>query len=75
MTQPIENLTISYYDPDGVFHGGDRVELHPGTDAWMQGDRYGTVVDTLETGYVTVRMDKSSRILRCPPELLRNLPL
>ena len=30
---------------DGVTYGvGDRVELHPGTDLWMQGARYGEVV-------------------------------
>lgn len=23
---------------------GDRVKLHPATDAWMRGDRYGTVL-------------------------------
>jgi hypothetical protein len=25
---------------------GRRVELHPATDAWMSGDRYGTIVRT-----------------------------
>jgi hypothetical protein len=25
---------------------GQRVELHPGMDAWMMGDRYGVVVKT-----------------------------
>ncbi len=23
---------------------GDRVQLHPATDAWMRGDRYGEIV-------------------------------
>lgn len=60
---------------------GTRVQLHAATDAWMQGDRYGTVVglgrargyrDTF-TGKVEkirpvrVKLDKSGRILRFHP--------
>ena len=26
---------------------GDRVQLHPATDEWMQGDRYGEVVGAI----------------------------
>ena len=37
------------------FRKGDRVEVHPGTDLWMRGARYGTVVKT--TKFVTVKMD------------------
>ncbi len=29
-----------------TYKTGDRVELHPGTDLWMRGARYGTVVRT-----------------------------
>ncbi len=33
------------YGYDGLAYGvGDRVELHPATDMWMRGVRYGTVV-------------------------------
>lgn len=50
---------------------GERVELHPGTDAWMSGDRYGEIVAVVEHhGRVTcvrVRMDKSGRVLRLDP--------
>lgn len=46
---------------------GARVELHPGTDAWMSGDRFGTVVRTSST-HTTVKMDKSGRSLRMPHE-------
>ncbi len=48
---------------------GNRVELRPGLDAWMQGDRYGTIVRKLqqrawedEPRY-RVKMDKSQRTL------------
>lgn len=35
---------------------GDRVELHPGCDLWMQGARYGTVVGTSLTSEDRVRV-------------------
>ena len=31
------------YDGNG-YGVGDRVEIHPGTDLWMRGARFGTVV-------------------------------
>lgn len=35
----------SVYGYDGSHYGvGDRVELHPATDLWMRGARYGVVV-------------------------------
>lgn len=62
------------------FAKGDRVELHPATDAWMMGDRYGTVVrvgpyveESLAPGQtivVRVRMDRSGRMLKCHPDYL-----
>lgn len=39
---------------------GARVELHPATDLWMRGDRYGTVTK-LGRLFVHVRLDKSER--------------
>lgn len=41
---------------------GDRVQLHPATDAWMRGDRYGRVARVSNT-YLTLAMD-SRRILK-----------
>jgi hypothetical protein len=39
---------------------GMRVELHPATDRWMMGDRFGEIV-ALQTGpeWVRVKLDKS----------------
>lgn len=54
MVEPI----IGY---DGKPYGiGDRVEIHPGTDLWMMGARYGEVVGTSITSNDRVRvvMDK-----------------
>jgi len=56
---------------------GMRAELHPATDAWMRGDRYGDIVsvsaksrsfidpsDPRNGRIFAVRMDRSGRILR-----------
>ncbi len=47
------------YDGNG-YNVGDRVEIHPGTDLWMQGARYGEVVGRSQTPKDRVRviMDK-----------------
>lgn len=42
----------------------NRVELHPATDAWMQGDRYGSIQARWENGDVLVRLDKSDKLKR-----------
>jgi len=53
---------------------GDRVQLHPATDRWMMGDRYGVVTDhrVLVVGRSTraeahneykVKLDKSEKTL------------
>ena len=55
---------------------GMRAELHPGTDAWMRGDRYGDIVsvsrrsrsyldpsDPRNGHTFRVRMDRSGRTL------------
>lgn len=44
---------------------GPRVESHPATDAWIMGDRYGTVVK-VGAAYVHVRMDRSGRVRKFP---------
>jgi hypothetical protein len=47
------------------FSVGDRVELHPATDAWMRGDRYATVTKTGRK-YVHVLSDHGNRYA-CEP--------
>lgn len=37
---------------------GDRVEIHPGTDLWMMGARYGTVQSIVPTEAEAKRMDR-----------------
>ena len=37
-----------------------RVELHPATDAWMSGDRFGTIVKV--GGRLHVKMDRSGKV-------------
>ena len=56
---------------------GKRVELHPATDAWMMGDRYGEIVgvskrarsfldprDPRNGHTFRVKMDRSGKVLR-----------
>jgi len=43
------------------------VELHPATDAWMSGDRYGAIVARRVNGEILVRMDKSQRLYWVTP--------
>jgi len=42
---------------------GKRVQLHPATDAWMRGDRFGTVVK-VGRKLISVKMDVSGRTLK-----------
>lgn len=51
------------------FRPGDRVELHPGTDLWMSGARYGDVTRVTRT-HVHVRVDKLNRVVRFNPNNL-----
>ena len=51
----------------GAHAVGMRVELHPGMDAWMAGDRYGTIVKVTRQR-IHVRLDKSGRTLRLLPD-------
>lgn len=48
---------------------GQRAALHPATDAWMRGERYGTVIK-IGREMVQLRMD-SSRYLGVSPHNLR----
>lgn len=44
---------------------GERVQLHPATSAWMQGDRFGEVVRVVAGRRGTwyhVRLDRSGRV-------------
>tara|TARA_R110000868_G_scaffold160021_3_gene389312 strand:+ start:2782 stop:2979 length:198 start_codon:yes stop_codon:yes gene_type:complete len=51
---------------------GMRVELHPATDTWMRGDRYGEVVSVptrgRPDGRVMIHLDKSGKKLYFRPE-------
>lgn len=49
------------------FKVGQRVELHPGTDRWMMGDRLG-VVSRMSASHVWVKLDVSRKTLPFNPE-------
>jgi hypothetical protein len=48
------------------FARGDRVQLHPATDRWMRGDRYGEVV-LVGRKLISVKMDVSGQIAKLHP--------
>ena len=47
---------------EAEFPLGCRVQAHPATDIWMEGDRYGEVVG-YKGKFIQVKMDRSDRIL------------
>ncbi len=69
-----DNRVVFGYDESAI-RVGDRVELHPGTDLWMAGARYGKVVRMSLThgDKVHVKLDKLSGIFAGPPERFRKL--
>lgn len=48
---------------------GQRKMAHPGTDAWMSGDRYGVIVK-VGRALVHMQMDRSGRVRKFRPENL-----
>jgi len=50
---------------------GRRVEMHPCTDWWMQGDRFGTVIKIdVPNGTLSVKLKRSNRTVRVTPNLI-----
>jgi len=52
--------TVYGYDGNG-YATGDRVELHPGTDLWMRGARFGEVIGISLTPADRVRVTLDKR--------------
>ena len=46
---------------------GTRIEMHPATNAWITGDRYGAIVKVTPT-HVHVKLDRSGRTRPVRPE-------
>jgi hypothetical protein len=57
---------MNTFDSVDQFRAGDRVQLHPATDAWMMGDRYGTVIK-IGRQLLHVRMDRSGKVRKVSP--------
>lgn len=49
------------------FTAGTRIELHPATDRWMMGDRFGTV-RRVGRKLLHVAMDRSGKTIRVSPD-------
>lgn len=64
----------SYGESVFDFGPGDRVALHPATDAFMRGERYGTAFKSQHQTLTLVRIElDGGRIARFAPMLLRLL--
>lgn len=65
------------YGYDGLGYTiGDRIEIHPGTDLWMSGARYGTVVgmSLTQEDQVKVTLDKTgARVWSGPADRFRRI--
>lgn len=60
----------NFVDPTcRAFKPNQRVKTLPHTDAWMKGDRYGTV-ERIGRLYVHVRMDVSNKVRRFQPSAI-----
>ena len=57
-----------YLTSPADFIAGERVQLHPATDLWMSGAKYGTVVKTTRTR-VHVRLDIGRTVALAPTNL------
>lgn len=62
----------SYGESVSDFRIGDRIELHPATDQWMRGERFGEVI-RIGRKYVRVRMNATGRAYRALPMNLRKV--
>lgn len=54
------------------FQQGQRVQLHPATDRWMRGDRYGQIMK-IGTKALHVKLDRSGQTVRFAPRNLTPL--
>lgn len=43
---------------------GDRVQLHPATDLWMQGCRYGSVLYVGRSSWLTIDLDNKAEAVK-----------
>ena len=67
---------LTGYD-GAVLAVGDRVELHPGLDLWMQGARYGLITAVFPKGSdrLHIVLDRlPGKVLRVPADRVRLIP-
>lgn len=65
------------YGYDGLGYDiGDRIEIHPGTDLWMRGARYGVVIGRSGTSEDAVRVTLDmcgARVFSGPTDRFRRI--
>lgn len=60
-------------DTRAAYWKGKRVQLHPGTDRWMMGDRYGEVVGVSRNGKLKIKLDKSGKTISLPESRVQEI--
>jgi hypothetical protein len=48
----------------------DRIQLHPATDQWMRGERFGEFLGVTRNGFYRVRMDSGNIYTVSPNDVL-----
>jgi len=63
----------TYGESVADFSAGDRVELYPSIDWWIQGARFGTVLRGRDRLWVKVKLDKLPGAKYVAPRFLRRI--
>ena len=67
-------IKLTGYD-DVEYAIGDRIELHPGTDQWMMGARYGVVIGTsiTELDRIKIKLDNYEKTFYTTEDNVRKI--
>ncbi len=63
---------MTYHNRVDDFRIGERVQMHPGTDLWMRGARFGTVT-MIRRKYVSVKLDALRMPVNIHPDNLMHV--
>lgn len=66
---------MSWYDAPQTldeYRVNDRIEMHPATDRWMRGDRYGNIVK-IGRRFLHIKMDRSGQTIRAEPSCIQRV--
>ena len=70
MSNPVDEF--GFGSRPSEFIEGERVELHPGTDWYMRGARFG-VVHKVGREWVHIRLDSTAAVIMLRPSRIRSV--